>query len=159
MIVRTCHGWLMAGEKRDKNQVTTVLDPLIIRKLDEESERTGLSKSKVVAQWISDYFEPKPTADTVTIEQLKKEVEKLQMELKFKDETIRGLQEDKAHYIEQVGRLTALTDVLAQLSQISDRLTLLLPASKPETKSELVPSNKPETKKSRWRFWKRGEPD
>jgi len=50
----------MAGEKRDKNQVTTVLDPLIIRKLDEESERTGLSKSKVVAQWISDYFEPKP---------------------------------------------------------------------------------------------------
>jgi len=81
------------------------------------------------------------------------------MELKFKDETIRGLQEDKAHYIEQVGRLTALTDVLAQLSQISDRLTLLLPASKPETKSEFVPSNKPETKKSRWRFWRREEPD
>jgi len=44
----------MARER--SNQVCVILDNIIIDRLNEEVERSGSSRSKVVAQWITSYF-------------------------------------------------------------------------------------------------------
>jgi peptidoglycan hydrolase CwlO-like protein len=105
----------MARER--SNQVCFILDNVIINRLNDEVERLGLSRSKIVAQWITSYFSAQRA-----LKDYESRVTKLQQDLKALQKEKDTLESDIQNKSSQVSEVDNQKEELERLkSELQSR--------------------------------------